>query len=192
MAANAPLQTGRLVVVSGPSGVGKSTICHRLCQSVPAEFSISVTTRPPRPGEAHARDYHYVRPEEFIRLRDSGGLLEWAEVYGNMYGTPADPGQAALAEGRTIILEIDIQGCVQVRRKMPGARTFFILPPTLDEQKRRIEGRKTDPEAAIRERLAKADGEIRFANESKCYDHFLINDDLDATVARIRDFIVQE
>src|SRR5262245_24971484 len=101
-------QPGRLVVVSGPSGVGKSTICHRLCKVLPAEFSISVTTRRPRPGEAHARDYHYVGPEEFSRLRDTGGLLEWAEVYGNMYGTPAAAVESALAQGRTIVLEIDI------------------------------------------------------------------------------------
>jgi len=184
--------SGRLIVISGPSGVGKSTVCHRLCETMNAEFSVSVTTRKARPGETHARDYHYVTPEEFIRLRDTGGLLEWAEVYGNMYGTPAEPVEAATRQGKTIILEIDIQGCVQVRRKRPDAVTVFLLPPSSDEQKRRIEGRKTDAESVIAQRLAKADGEIRYAAESGCYDQFIINDDLDATVEKIAALCAKE
>jgi guanylate kinase len=177
--------TGKVVVISGPSGVGKSTICHRLCERMPAEFSVSVTTRTARPGETRARDYHYVTREEFDRLRESGKLLEWAEVYGHLYGTPLEPIEEAVRRGRVIILEIDIQGCVQVRRMLPTARTFFILPPSSEEQRRRIEGRRTDPSTTIRERLAKADGEIRFAIESGCYDEFIVNDDLDQTVTTI-------
>jgi guanylate kinase len=173
------------VVISGPSGVGKSTICHRLCERIPADFSVSVTTRAPRPGERTARDYHYVSREEFVRLRDSGQLLEWAEVYGQMYGTPLTAVEEALSTGRVIILEIDIQGCIQVRKRMPEARTFFLLPPNPEEQRRRIEGRKTDPAEVIRQRLAKADGEIRYAMDSGCYDEFIVNDDLDETVATI-------
>lgn len=176
---------GRLVVISGPSGVGKSTVCHRLCDRIPAEFSVSVTTRPPRPGEANARDYHYVSAEEFERLRGSGGLLEWAQVYGNWYGTPLAPVRKALDEGRVVILEIDIQGCIQVRGRMPEALAVFLLPPTPQEQRRRIEGRRTDEASVIRERLSRADGEIRYAHESGCYDEFLVNDDLDETVRRI-------
>jgi guanylate kinase len=176
---------GKVVVISGPSGVGKSTVCHRLCDMIPAEFSVSVTTRPPRPGEKNDCDYHYIAPDDFARLRDSGGLLEWAEVYGHSYGTPAAPIDSALTEGRVIVLEIDIQGTIQVRRQLPEAMTFFLLPPSPEEQRRRIEGRRTDAAEVIRRRLAKADGEIRYANESGCYDEFIINDDLKATVDRI-------
>lgn len=183
---------GRVIVISGPSGVGKSTICHRLCKMVNGEFSVSVTTRKARPGETNARDYHYITPEEFIRLRESGGLLEWAEVYGNMYGTPAEPVDKAIRNGKSIILEIDIQGCIQVRKQRPEAITVFVLPPSSDEQKRRIEGRKTDAESVISARLAKADGEVRYAIESGCYDHFIINDDLDATVERIAALCAKE
>lgn len=182
--------SGQVVVISGPSGVGKSTICHRLCAMIPAEFSVSVTTRKPRPGEAQARDYHYIAQEEFLRLRDSDGLLEWAEVYGNFYGTPLAPVQDAVRTGRVIILEIDIQGCIQVRRNMPEARTFFLLPPSSDEQRRRIEGRNTDAAEVIRQRLAKADGEIRYASEAGCYDQFIINDHLEETVRKIYQSVV--
>jgi len=176
---------GRLVVVSGPSGVGKSTICHRLCKRVPAEFSVSVTTRPPRPGEKDRRDYHYVSHETFERMRHAGELIEWAEVYGHWYGSPIEPVRRALEQGRTIILEIDIQGCTQVRRKLPEANAVFLLPPTPEEQRRRIVGRQADAEEAIRQRLAKADGEIRFAQESECYDLFVINNDVEETVEAI-------
>lgn len=176
---------GKVVVISGPSGVGKSTICHRLCQMLPAEFSVSVTTRRPRPGEQCARDYDYVSPEEFVRLREAGELLEWAEVYGHHYGTRRASIERALDEGRVVILEIDIQGCIQVKRTIPAALAFFLLPPSPQEQKRRIEGRKTDAAEVIRERLSKADGEIRYASESGCYDEFIVNDILDQTVENI-------
>ncbi|MBN2559440.1 MAG: guanylate kinase [Phycisphaerae bacterium] len=192
MSADKPNRRGKIVVISGPSGVGKSTICHRLCEMIPAEFSVSVTTRRPRPGEAGARDYHYVSPDEFARLRDGGGLVEWAEVYGHMYGTPSAPIERAVEDGRVIILEIDINGCIQVRDKHPEAMTFFLLPPTSEEQKRRIEGRATDAAEVIKGRLSRADGEIRFASEAGCYDAFFINDDLDETVSRIHQMIVNE
>jgi guanylate kinase len=185
MAVEKSNKRGQVIVVSGPSGVGKSTVCRLLCERVPAEFSVSVTTRNRRNNEEHARDYHYVSAEEFARLRDSGGLLESAEVYGHWYGTPLAAVENAIAQGRVIVLEIDIKGCIQVRRKMPNASAFFLLPPTADEQRRRIEGRRTDDITAIRERLSKADGEIRYAMESGCYDEFIINDDLNETVAKI-------
>ena len=178
------------MVISGPSGVGKSTVCHRLCDVLPAEFSVSVTTRAVRPGEAGARDYHYISREEFSRMKDAGELLEFAEVYGQMYGTLLEPVRTAVAQGRTIVLEIDIQGCVQVRRKMPEAIAFFLLPPTRDEQRRRIEGRKTDAAEAIRERLSKADGEIRYAMDSGAYDEFLVNDDIEDTVEKVQETIL--
>jgi guanylate kinase len=176
---------GIVVVISGPSGVGKSTVCHRLCEMLPAEFSVSVTTRQPRPGERNAADYDYISEDEFARLRDSGELLEWAEVYGHHYGTRHTPIERAIAEGRVIILEIDIKGCIQVRKKVPEALAFFLLPPSPLEQKRRIEGRKTDAADVIKRRLEKADGEIRYASESNCYDQFIVNDHLDDTVQAI-------
>ncbi|MCA9257169.1 MAG: guanylate kinase [Phycisphaerales bacterium] len=176
---------GKVIVVSGPSGTGKSTICHRLCETLPAEFSVSVTTRKPRPNETAARDYHYVTPEEFERLRRTDSLLEWAEVYGQFYGTPADAVQKAIEDGRIIILEIDVRGCIQVHERIPEAIAFFILPPTPEEQKTRLVNRKTDAPESVAERLAKADGEIRYASESECYDEFVVNDKLEETVAQI-------
>jgi guanylate kinase len=192
MPEGASKQSGKVVVISGPSGVGKSTVCHRLCEMIPAEFSVSITTRRPRPGEQDDRDYRYVDQDEFVRLRDSDGLVEWAEVYGNMYGTPRAAIEDAIGTGRVIILEIDIKGCVQVREKFPDAMTFFLLPPTPEEQERRIVGRKTDAADVIERRLAKADGEIRYANEVGCYDEFIINDDLDETVSRIYQAIINK
>lgn len=189
MASGDSEQTGKVIVVSGPSGVGKSTICHRLCVGLPAEFSVSVTTRKPRPGEQHERDYRYVTPEQFAQLRDNGDLLEWAEVYGHSYGTPLRAVQEAVGEGRAIILEIDIKGCMQVRQKMPEAIAFFILPPNSEEQARRILSRNTDAKEVIEQRLAKADGEIRFANESGCYDYFVVNDHINESVERIKELI---
>ena len=178
---------GQVVVISGPSGVGKSTICKLLCEGLPGEFSVSVTTRKARPGEVDGRDYYFILPETFDRLERSGELLEFATVYGHRYGTPLKAVQDAVNQGRTIILEIDIAGCAQVRKKLPEARTFFILPPTPEEQRRRIEGRKTDAETEIANRLSRADGEIRYAIETGCYDHFIINDDLQVTAKKIID-----
>ncbi len=176
---------GRVIVVSGPSGTGKSTVCHRLCDALPGEFSVSMTTRAPRSNETAARDYHYVSRTEFERLRDAGEFLEWAEVYGQLYGTPISTVQRAVEQGRTIILEIDIRGCMQVRERIPDAKTFFLLPPSADAQRDRLLGRRTDPPESVAVRLAKADGEIRYAQESQCYDHFVVNDVIDETVATI-------
>ncbi len=187
-----PRGSGLLVIISGPSGVGKSTICSRLCERLPAEFSVSYTTRPIRPNEVDGSSYRFVSQAEFDRLHASGGMLESAHVYGHSYGTPLEPVQQALADGRTIVLEIDIHGTVQVRRRYPAARTFFLLPPTPDEQRRRIEGRRTDAAQTIAERLKLADGEIRFANESGCYDRFIVNDDVDRSVTEIIESLRQE
>lgn len=185
-------ESGQLIIISGPSGVGKSTICAKLCEQLPAEFSVSYTTRPIRPNEHDGSSYRFVSQAEFDRLQAAGGLLESAHVYGHSYGTPLEPVQRALSEGRAIVLEIDIHGTVQVRRRYPSARTFFLLPPTPDEQRRRIEGRRTDAAQSIAERLKLADGEIRFANESGCYDRFIVNDDVERSVREIMDSLKQE
>ncbi|MEE8170537.1 MAG: guanylate kinase [Phycisphaerae bacterium] len=182
---------GRILIISGPSGVGKSTICQRLCRELPAEFSVSWTTRRSRPGETDGRDYHFVDQARFEKLAADAGFVEQAEVYGHRYGTPVAPLRQALEKGRTIILEIDINGAVQVRRAFPKARMVFLLPPTPAEQERRITGRRTDSESEIAKRLSRADGEIRYAQESGVYDRFLINDDLDETMAAIRRLLLQ-
>jgi guanylate kinase len=186
---NTPAPRGRVLVISGPSGVGKSTICHRLCAQLPAEFSVSWTTRPPRPGEIDGVDYHFVDAAAFDRLLGAQGFAEHAEVYGRRYGTPREPIERALVEGRTIILEIDIHGAVQVRRRYPAARMAFLLPPTPHEQARRITGRRTDSQDEIARRLERADGEIRYAQEAGVYDRFLINETVEETVAALRGWL---
>jgi guanylate kinase len=180
---------GQVLVISGPSGVGKSSVCHLLCEKLPAEFSVSVTTRPRRNGEFDGRDYHYISDAEFEKLEKDGELLETATVYGHRYGTPLKAVQEAVARGRIIVLEIDIKGCIQVRSKMPQARTFFLLPPNPDEQRRRIVGRQTDAADEIQRRLSRADGEIRYANETGCYEQFVVNDELEDTARKIIEFV---
>lgn len=180
------------MVISGPSGVGKSTVCERLCEALPAEFSVSYTTRPIRAGETEGRNYRFVSPEEFERVRIGGGMLECAQVYGHWYGTPLEPVRRALDEGRSIILEIDIHGAMQVRRVYADARAYFLLPPSPEEQRRRIIDRRTDAATEIARRLERADGEIRFAHESGCYNRFIVNDDLDGTVREIIEDIQRE
>jgi len=184
-------ERGQVLVVSGPSGVGKSTICRRLCDELPAEFSVSMTTRRPRPGERDGVDYRFVDHATFDALLERNGFVEHAEVYGQRYGTPLEPVQQAIAEGRTIILEIDINGAIQVRKGIPQAVMVFLLPPTPQEQRERIEKRATDSQAEIARRLAGADGEIRYAQESGVYDAFIVNDDPSETVARITEVLRQ-
>jgi len=180
---------GCLLVISGPSGVGKSTICRRLCEELPAEFSVSWTTRSARPGERENIDYRFVSEAEFESLKSADGFAENAEVYGRRYGTPLAPLLRAISENRTIILEIDINGAVQVRRRFPEARLTFLLPPTPEEQARRITNRHTDSQEEIARRLAKADGEIRYAQETGVYDRFFINHDVETTVADIQEWL---
>ncbi|MFO0974668.1 MAG: guanylate kinase [Phycisphaerae bacterium] len=183
---------GAVVIVSGPSGVGKSTVCARLCAALPAEFSVSYTTRGIRPGEVRDQSYRFVTRDEFARLRDAGRLLEWAEVYGHYYGTPAEPVERALAERRVIVLEIDIHGTQQVRQRHPELLAFFLLPPTPEEQRRRITARQANPQAEIAARLARADGEVGFARECGCYNQFIVNDSLEQTVQTITQAVVKE
>src|SRR5262245_48117987 len=116
-----PREKGGIIVISGPSGVGKSTVCARLCERLPAEFSVSFTTRPKRPGEVDGQSYRFISQAEFDRVLAEGGLLECAQVYGHSYGTPLAPVKRALEEGRSIVLEIDINGACQVRKRYPQA-----------------------------------------------------------------------
>ncbi len=191
--ADATATPGRLVVISGPSGVGKGTIVRQVLETVDrAVVSVSVTTRAPRPGERDGVDYRFVSVETFKRMIEDGALLEWAEVHGHYYGTDAAAVDAALAAGRIVILEIDVQGGLQVARRRPSARLILITAPNDAELRRRLTDRGTDAPDAIERRLAKAHQEIRMARDSGRYNHEVINDDLYEAVCQVVELIRQE
>ena len=156
----------RLTVLSGPSGVGKSTVVAELSRTCPQIWiSVSVTTRPPRPGEVDGREYYFVDDQEFDRLAASGALLEWARFAGNRYGTPREPLDQRLEAGVSCLLEIDLAGARQVKRAVPDARLVFLAPPSWDELVRRLAGRGTEPAEVLDRRLAAAREELAAAEE---------------------------
>lgn len=174
---------GQLVVVSGPSGVGKGTVVGRLLEALDdVVLSTSVTTRPRRPGEVDGREYRFVDDGTFDRLVEGDDLLEWAEYAGNRYGTPRGPVEEQLEAGRTVLLEIEVQGARQIRDRTPHAVLIFLLPPSTEELARRLGGRGTEDEEVRARRLAAAREELRAADE---FDHAVVNDDLDACVAEV-------
>jgi len=193
MAPENAAQSGLLVCISGPSGVGKSTLCRRLVGRLDAFLSVSATTRPKRPHEVEGRNYFFLETEEFERRLERGEFLEYARVYGGRYyGTPARPAMEALAAGRIVILEIEIEGTIQVVRQCPDAVTIYVLAPTAEEQQQRLIGRREDGRIAVEERLAKADGEIRYAKDCGVYRYFVVNAALDETVDEIVSIIRAE
>ena len=176
---------GKLVVISGPSGAGKSTIAAEVVKRTGAEFSISATTRPPRPAEVDGRDYRFVDGKAFDKMVEAGQFLEWAEVFGHMYGTPAAPVQKALAEGKTIVLDVDVQGGKQVHDKVPSATFVLVVPPSPEELARRLGRRGTEQDAQLLRRLAKADEEVHAAQACGVYNHVVVNDDLEQAIRQV-------
>lgn len=166
-----------LYVVSSPSGGGKSTLVGQALRSVPGlRFSISYTTRPPRPGEQSGREYFFVSEEEFFRLRDQNALLEWAHVYGHYYGTSREQVERSRNEEIDLILDIDVQGARQIRASMPDAVFIFVMPPSFDTLRDRLTGRNTDGRYDIEQRLTGASQEVRAWSE---FDYVIVNDEID-------------
>src|SRR5918999_14877 len=175
-----PPARGRLFVVSGPSGAGKGTVWRAALERLgDVAVSVSATTRPPRPGERERAHYLFMSPDEFLARRDRGEFLEWAEVYGNLYGTPRGPVDAALQAGRDVLLELDTQGALQVKRARPEAILVFIEPPSLEELVRRLEQRGTEDAEAVSRRVQASYQEVK---QKVVYDHVVVNDELDAAI----------
>lgn len=178
----------RLWVISGPSGVGKGTICAELIRQRPEVFvSVSATTRPARPGEVDGRTYYFLTEEQFAAAVAQGEMLEYAEVHGSaMYGTPRQPVLDALADGRTVVLEIDLQGARQIKQNLPDAQLLLLTPPSWDELVSRLAGRGTENEQAQATRLETAKGELAAAHEA---DHIVENVQIGETVDRLIDLM---
>ena len=181
---------GKLLVISGPSGAGKSTVVAKAIEGrTDICFSTSVTTRSPRPGEVHGREYFFVDFERFREMVENDELLEHAEYVANRYGTPRSYVEKRLEEGMNVLLDIEVQGARQVRKKMPEAILIFIAPPSLVELERRLRGRGTDTERAIEGRLIRARQEYQ---EADFYDYLIVNDDVDKAAAKLNAIIEAE
>ena len=185
-----PAWPGLMIVLSAPSGAGKGAIRQRLQERMPGLlYAVSVTTRPKRPGEVDGVNYHFVTPEEFQARVAAGEFVEWARVYGNYYGTPREPMETWLREGRDVICEKDVQGALSLMDIYPEAVYIFAMPPSLAELKRRLERRGTESPEARRQRLASADYEMACVDR---YDYVVVNDDLERAVEDIMAIIRAE
>jgi guanylate kinase len=184
------MSSGLLVVISGPSGSGKGTICKRLIDEIEnINVSVSATTRKPRIGEIEGKNYFFIDEDEFVKKINNDDFLEYALVYGNYYGTPKKTVLKQLEDGKDIILEIDIQGALKVKENYPKGVFIFILPPSLEELKNRIEGRGTDSKEVIHRRLKCAYDELNYAFQ---YDYVVLNDEVDSAVEKIKEIISAE
>ena len=178
-----PAASGRLIVVSGPSGVGKSTIVTALAERHPFYFSVSATTREARPGESNGIEYYFVDEEAFVTMRDGGELLEWAEYSGNLYGTPRAQVLERISAGDDVLLDIEVMGAVQVKASFPDALMLFLMPPTLDALEKRLRRRGDTSDEDIARRLAIARWQLEVAEER--FDYIIVNDSVDDAVERI-------
>ena len=184
------MNKGVLVVVSGLSGAGKGTICKRLLEKYPDYvLSVSVTSRKPREGEEHGREYFFITKEEFEDRINQGKLLEFALYVGNYYGTPKDWVEEQLNAGKDIVLEIELQGAFQVRKKIPEAVLIFVLPPDMEELKRRLVNRGTETMEEIDRRIQRALEEMEFVPE---YDYVIINEDVEKSVDMLHNIVRSE
>lgn len=175
--------SGKLIVLTGPSGVGKGTLMRSLLQRHPElYYSVSATTRAPRPGEVDGKNYYFISRSKFEQLVAQGEFLEWAEFAGNYYGTPREAVFSQVQSGKLVVLEIELEGARQIRASFPQALSLFILPPSFEELERRIRGRGQDSEEAIARRLQRAKEEIQAADE---FDIQIINDDFETALAAI-------
>lgn len=188
---NPNARRGVMLILSSPSGAGKTTLANMLIAEDPAlQFSVSATTRPIRPGEIDGKHYFFIDRPAFESRRDSGEFLEWAEVWGNLYGTPKAPVEAALGAGHDVVFDIDWQGAQQITRAAPAdVAGVFILPPSREIQKQRLTARATDSVGSVAQRLAGAAEEISHWGE---YDYVIINDDLDASLHALRCILYAE
>jgi guanylate kinase len=183
-------QTGLLIVLSGPSGAGKGTVCNALRPTMPElNVSISATTRQPRAGEREGVNYFFKTVEQFKTMVEQNELLEWAQVYGNYYGTPRQYVEQLLAEGKDVLLEIDIQGALQVKKQFPDGVFIFLVPPSLEELRSRIIGRGTETEESFRLRFGAAASELKYMDQ---YDYVVVNDQVPDACRRVRSIIEAE
>lgn len=184
------MSKGLLIVLSGPSGVGKGTVCTALRKRVPnLTYSVSATTRQPRLGEENGVNYFFKTREQFLDMIEKDELLEHAEYVGNYYGTPRDFVEKTLESGKDIILEIEVQGALKVKEKFPEGVFVFLLPPSLDELKDRIQGRGTENQATIDHRMSVAAEEISLLEK---YDYAVVNDEIELACKRIESIIIAE
>lgn len=182
--------SGMMLVISAPSGTGKSTLIRHLSREFETfSFSVSCTTRSPRPGEQDGREYHFLTRDQFLARRDQGYFAEWAEVHGNFYGTPRQATLDLLSAGRDVIFDIDVQGARQLKDSMGQGCYVFIFPPSRETLEQRLTGRGTDSPEIIRRRLANARQEIE---NSLWFDHWIVNDDLDMAKDRLRAIYLAE
>ncbi|GFO68172.1 guanylate kinase [Geomonas limicola] len=181
---------GVLFVISAPSGAGKTTLCKEIIDKFPElRHSVSYTTRAPRAGEVHGRDYFFVGKEEFSRMVQAGEFAEWAEVHGNLYGTSLATLKECRSQGIDLILDIDCQGAQQLKGRFDGGVYIFILPPSIAELRRRLNGRSSDTEEVIERRIQNAAGEIK---ESRWYDYIIVNDEFPVALEQLKSVLVAE